>query len=1234
MLEFCPRYLLTIGILVYVFSSNLGVATAQVVSWESLPQYDQHLPLYDSIYCTCDDGDCSASNSVDANWHIAQAITKFKKKRAVLLRALRAETDKVRRGKIKNKRKHLKEKIDALTICDGASGVEQILALSGGGSSCNNREICIQSAGPADFNSLEVSFVDPLGNEIYKLPINGYGFIPSCTALIVQVENPAGVFQDGFLQPVEIINENKAQVNSPIVVNQDFTAHLTLVTLPNCNGIGKLVFSNTYPMLVSGADLPDGGGGPSDPPNDEICSTPKITAPHSVIFSDLPPPDLNGNYTIEIEGVNFHKPPNGSDQESSVLFAKLISSGTGPSIPYPFSFISSTLITIKVPDPFSADVEFGMINQLGESSCGSNLFVTSFFNSPGSGGDDDDDDTTPSDVNVPLYTLETLPFNTEGVSRSYPIVAGGIPFPKGVVFEINGRPELQVIGATHYQVRTLTRDPQDGSVRWALPIFTVPELQANEIDASIVIVPGPGVSSGSFIAAATESLASLNTGPLQVTVPINLGSLLTSVTVDGAAIVTPNSGTSVLGFSTTGLPLYAGTDTTFTIEENGPARGVLRFDGSLRTTAGDASTRIVDFTLRMTASRNQRGIDINMNLRNDDQSKPNHIVFADIRLPVTANVGANPVVKIAKPANQQQVLAGFTAGQNVSSYIGFTNADVEGAGSSNYVPSCLRKQAGNITPKGTEIVLNGSTTLHSFDSQGLAPAYPYIQASGAIGGVTVASRRLPWGSRFNAESTADGIKVTAMPKSTHVNGEDCYVRYHQHASTDTRFEFHAGAAPDPVILAKRFYHEVYSIAQDYLQYGHADGYKLVSVPEANAIYTSLGWPHQVTAENSDEGFVVYRYKSEPGGSNNHEQIEMNLHQDLRFTAAGTRAGGKRLNAMNFAHYKIEDQIIRTKGVYNENISAQNGGTVLVSSQLNHDQEHLWMKGVWFWYLLTGNPLFLEAAIDLAEYFPTTDFWGPHTRVAARLLDESHTVMELLRGAGVTNAALENWVVDYFNWVDASDSTPTTDLNVLTNIGWNWISPGSVSRPVWQGITTSSGCGNQYSERGFMVGNFLAVAMYQIGHVQGVNPLNSNDIGYRSWNRLKGIAEFTRTELLPGAGPYLPGSILSAQNQAALANMHLAYEYCPNPKQFVEVENLYFHSVAFGLTEAGQQSGNFALTRRAIEEGYAFATNSTMAGSNRDIENVESQKNYQHALFRIRQCLANPLCRAEVQDLLP
>lgn len=763
-----------------------------------------------------------------------------------------------------------------------------------------------------------------------------------------------------------------------------------------------------------------------------------------------------------------------------------------------------------------------------------------------------------SDLPVRLLVQEALPPGIIGKARPDAVATGGLPFSRGQVFEIAGRPALAVQGSDVYQARTLQRWP-DGSVRWALLDAQV-DVSPDEIDTTLTVVPGTGASGGPNIARpylAGKALI-LDTGPLQAVILTQAFNLFAYVLVDGVAVVRPNLGLGLYGTAVDGGLLRPGPDTVVSVEENGPARSVVRADGSLVDPGGHS---VIDYTCRIAARAGSRDLDVTLTLRNASAARPWHTQLESVELLARGDLGPSPRVRTALPGNA--VHAQFLHdGQRIRAYQAVSGAPVNGFDSENWDPHVPRED-GSLTDyveEGFELSL-GSQVLHPLSGQGDWVQRGWMELFGAEAGITVAIERMPYQWPAALEAGFDGV-VTAGLFTSRCPEPYTFV-FQQHESRRALFSFRAGPSGDPSQVARRADIPVLLRAADYLHYDRTGvlPYRLVTLEQQAEAYALMGINHNVQAGHPPYKPTRYLYKATTGPDNNSPLIETRLVSDwLRLGY-----GGSYLLAQNLSLWKAEWQILRSDDFVQADAPPVQNAGLPVTTGNESDDEHRWRDGMTLAYLLSGDERLRAALYDEVEVLLEVDLW-PHERSMYQTLRAMGALLEFT-GDPALKAALE----ERLQYV----TSPLIDVDTATE-GFGWEdTPGNGLRRyyVFSGdLNSEKPPGENFQARGFMSGTLGPAGYHQAARaLELLEP--GHPLAATARQRAADLSWWTRHELYP----WHPDP----------AERKLAYSYAVSLQQVVEWDSFQFHPILLGQTEAFQLTGDPGYMDHAVSQVEAF-----------------------------------------------
>ena len=772
------------------------------------------------------------------------------------------------------------------------------------------------------------------------------------------------------------------------------------------------------------------------------------------------------------------------------------------------------------------------------------------------GGEDPDDPAPTAAVDVPLLVQQVLPAGVGGVAWTAAEASFGIPFAEGEVPEVNGRPALAVVNSEAWQFRTLDTWP-DGSVQWAL-VDAVTDVPAGGVSSELSIIGGAGKSEGADVASDDGNAITLDTG-LVVAKVLKAGfNLFDTVQVDGVDIVAPHQSAGLIGLDADGLLVVPRPSSVqVVLEENGPARAVVRATGTLASMSGDD---IVDFTCRITARRSSADLQVDLTVRNANLARPQHAVLNGLGLVVRMLPGANAKGLLARHDGQQTVplTAPGSHAWLRQAYSSASTTDVTGSGT-NYKPPIPKLTSNTFAEEGYQLSVN-DVDVWSLGDKTKYPPQGWVDLSGDTGGVTLSQRRMAYSWPSCLEVYANGDVVAGLWTTRNVAP---YVFcWRQHESRTVSFSFHRGQASTPAQAAVRLDRPIAGRAADYDQYDAAGvfPYRLLTKAEQNEAYALMGVQHTIALNNDAVSVTRFLAAHNTGGSNNHDSIERRLGGEwLR-----DGLGGQYINALDLALYKAEWQILRSDNFDDANApsAATNDATVSHSDQYQGDLEHRYRDGMILAWWLTGDERLRDALLDeeeiLAHLANTAQERSLYQTLRAIALIGRFTDSERLR------AELHE-KLDYV-------LTPVLDVNSGAN-GFGWqAAPGLGDRRYFVNSsqnTAEKPVGENYVTRGFITASLGPLGYFHAWKWLGLEDADAQVARQRATD----LAFFTRKELFP-----------HFDNPA---DRHLVYSWSVKTQQVNEWETSDFHPILLGMAEAFRHTGDATYLVKGIEQIQAF-----------------------------------------------
>ena len=770
------------------------------------------------------------------------------------------------------------------------------------------------------------------------------------------------------------------------------------------------------------------------------------------------------------------------------------------------------------------------------------------------GGGDPGGGDPASVVSVPLLVQEVLAAGEAGLKRLDACATFGIPFAEGEVPQADDRPALAVANSETWQFRTLSEWP-DGSVQWAL-VDAVTDVQAGGIVSALEITGGAGASDGAPVASVSGNTITLDTGVLQATVLKSGFNLFDTVVIDGTDVVVPHQSAGILGQSEDGqLVSPRATSLVVDIEENGPARAVVRVDGTLATLSG---TDLIDFTCRITARAASADLQVDFTLRNASILRPQHVVLEGLSLVVRAQPGTGAQATFARHLGESvvSVPAGSSAYLR-QAYSSAPTTDVTGTGT-NYLPPIPKLDSDTLAEEGYEFVVDG-TTIWGLGDKTKYPAHGYVDLTGATGGVTLSQRQFPYFWPSCLEAWGNGDVVAGL--WTERNIAPYTFCWRQHESRTVSFSFHKGPAPPPLQAARRLDAPVNGRAADYAQYDQAGvlPYRLLTLAQQNQAYALMGLAHAVDIVDDSLSVTRFLAAHNTGGSNNHDSIERRMGGEwLRHGH-----GGQWLNAMDLALYKSEWQILRSDDFEDIDDPGANNDEIPHSEAYEGDLEHRYRDGMVLAYWLTGDERLKDALFDEEEILSHVEN-----------LSQERSLYQTIRaqatvGRFTDSNTLRAELHEKLDYV----LLPTLDIETVpSGFGWE-AAPGEGDRHYFVNSTQNPGekpPGENYVTRGF-----ISASLGPLGYYHAYTWLGMDDEDAQAARlRLTDLAWYTRQELFPFfSNP---------------ADRHLVYAWAVTLQQVVTWESSDFHPILLGMAEAYKATGDGAFMAKGVEQIQAFA----------------------------------------------
>jgi hypothetical protein len=572
------------------------------------------------------------------------------------------------------------------------------------------------------------------------------------------------------------------------------------------------------------------------------------------------------------------------------------------------------------------------------------------------------------DINIPLTIHEALREGIDGIDRIQEPVTVGIPFPKGMLFEKNGIPQLALEGVKDYQFRTLARWP-DGSVRWALVDFQTDVKAGGISDNNVHVIRGSGNSYGK-LAESKGDVIIVNTGVMTVEIKKKGFNLFDSVTGDNKEIISKGASKGIVVIGEAGAEYTASNDTKakVSIEENGPVRAVIKAEG---THTGN-NKRMMDFTVRMHFYKGKSRVKVFYTLRNASKQQFEHARILSLNLITGISMSGESEVVVAKHNGLiRERLSGKD--DKLTYYQAVSDFPQEYAGNSFYYhapipPDYTREKQRGFVQEGYWIK-KGEREL----TKGKRNEYPdiaFLDISDTQGkGVTVGIRFAAgwWPKSLRANSTGN-VEIGLWPQENEVG---YWIRYGSHNTFEIMYDFHV-KHDDPAASIKKFQYPIVAKASVNWYNRNVNGiyplYNFVSFEDENNYIKNNGWEYLVGWRKPKVRIWRYHYWGWGGPFNQHDFARIGLINFLRETKDISKAGEYFLYADTRFSYNADWAVFHSDDydfMQSEKTPQQNKEKAELAKVV-FEIEHMHWYGLPLYYYLTGDERIRESITDWSE----------------------------------------------------------------------------------------------------------------------------------------------------------------------------------------------------------------------------------------------------------------------------
>ena len=576
-------------------------------------------------------------------------------------------------------------------------------------------------------------------------------------------------------------------------------------------------------------------------------------------------------------------------------------------------------------------------------------------------------------ISIPLIVHEALRKGVSGIDRKNEPVTVGIPFPKGVLSEKNGIPQLSLEGTDEFQFRTLARWP-DESVSWTLVDFQA-GCQADRMNKNIRVIRGNGNSSGRFLASELKDKIIIDTGSIMITISKKAFNLFESVVANGQELISSGTSKGIVCVDGEGKTYLAsgGPECKVIIEENGPVRCVVKATG----THYAGRKRMMDYTVRMHFYKDKSRARVIYTLRNASKKQFEHVFIRSLDLVTELSLPGPYQVEMAK---HNGVIKERFSNKNddLVCYQAVSDFPQKYAGDAFYdkapiPPDYKRERKRGFVQEGYWIKKNNRILASGKRNEYPDLAFFDISNGSGMGmtiGIRFAAGWWPKSLRANADGT---IEVGLWPKENEVS---YWIRYGSHNTFEVMYDFHTEVI-DPKASMKKFQYPL--VAKAPVKSYDIDVteiyplYHFVPFDDERRFIEKKGWEYGRKAKNRRAKMKIWRYHYWGWGGfwNQHDFARIGLVNFLRETEDPLKAGEYFLSSEARFNYNADWAIYHSDDYECTRCTKRGYGpeknkNKAMLAGVTFDFEHPHWYGLSLYYYMTGDEHIRESILDFAE----------------------------------------------------------------------------------------------------------------------------------------------------------------------------------------------------------------------------------------------------------------------------
>ncbi len=533
-------------------------------------------------------------------------------------------------------------------------------------------------------------------------------------------------------------------------------------------------------------------------------------------------------------------------------------------------------------------------------------------------------------INIPIIISEAIPDNVSGLDRVNEPVTVGIPLPESS--GITSIDQLGISGSVIGQFRVLKRHPNN-NIWWVL-VDTQASVNANGA-STLSLINGSGNFGGESLASDVGNQILINTGAATFTINKSNFNILDTVNVNGTGIVSnDNTGQIILEVGGT---IYSSINSspTVSIEENGPARCVVKTTGRLTSSAGST---LGGYILRIHFYKGKSYVRCDTEISNAYQDTTGTIYIDDATLRVPLSITGS---------------LDYEFGYNNTS----TSGTISG---SAWIYQGNYGQYGDRAPDTGIEIGNNSSTVHSLgNSADYSQGWGIVDngTAGLVAGIQQLKINEPAGMEFFENGIVD-ISLVSHHKSSAIalqGGQHIlnivHLNFFDSRLNATQAEH---LSQFPLVARTTLYH--YNAA------GGIYGISMVSVEDERAFFTANN--HTFPEENIQNTLRDHVNRNYSWASSGTPNSDWNLKYLMDFMRTGN--GALYLSALQGG---IHNGCVATDRSDNFNFFDSPIDYHQSSAEwgASYDEEHTYWEGLAYLYLISGNEFYKDSIIDFGEW---------------------------------------------------------------------------------------------------------------------------------------------------------------------------------------------------------------------------------------------------------------------------